>query len=92
MISIDTGILEALPDLTLVVRRDGVIVGNVGGRHLGQRDQAVHLLRRGRGGAAQLGDGAESGGTGARRVEWPPHDAGVDRGGHEPGERESGCP
>jgi hypothetical protein len=44
MTSIDTAILQALPDLTLVVRSDGVIVGNVGGRNLGIADEPGELI------------------------------------------------
>src|SRR5262245_6870612 len=44
MKEIDLAILEALPDLTLVVRSDGVIVGNVGGRHLGIADEPGELI------------------------------------------------
>jgi len=44
MSEIDQAILEALPDLTLVVRSDGVIVGNVGGRHLGIADEPGELI------------------------------------------------
>jgi len=41
---INQAILEALPDLNLVVRSDGVIVGNVGGRHLGIADEPGELI------------------------------------------------
>jgi predicted signal transduction protein with EAL and GGDEF domain len=41
---INQAILEALPDLNLVVRSDGVIVGNVGGRHLGIADEPDELI------------------------------------------------
>jgi predicted signal transduction protein with EAL and GGDEF domain len=44
MNEINNAILEALPDLTLVVRSDGVIVGNVGGRHLGIADEPGELI------------------------------------------------
>ncbi len=44
MSEINKAILEALPDLNLVVRGDGVIVGNVGGRHLGIADEAGELI------------------------------------------------
>jgi predicted signal transduction protein with EAL and GGDEF domain len=44
MSEINHAILEALPDLTLVVRSDGVIVGNVGGRHLGIADEPGELI------------------------------------------------
>jgi predicted signal transduction protein with EAL and GGDEF domain len=44
MSEINEAILEALPDLNLVVRSDGVIVGNVGGRHLGIADEPGELI------------------------------------------------
>jgi predicted signal transduction protein with EAL and GGDEF domain len=44
MTRISDTILEALPDLTLVVRSDGVIVGNVGGKHLGIADEPGELI------------------------------------------------
>ena len=44
MSEINTAILEALPDLNLVVRSDGMIVGNVGGRHLGIADEPGELI------------------------------------------------
>jgi predicted signal transduction protein with EAL and GGDEF domain len=44
MSEINKAILEALPDLNLVVRSDGVIVGNVGGRHLGIADEPGELI------------------------------------------------
>ncbi len=44
MREINTAILEALPDLNLVVRSDGVIVGNVGGRQLGIADEPGEMI------------------------------------------------
>ena len=44
MSEINEAILEALPDLNLVVRSDGVIVGNVGGRQLGVADEPGELI------------------------------------------------
>lgn len=44
MSEINESILEALPDLNLVVRSDGVIVGNVGGRQLGIADEPGELI------------------------------------------------
>src|SRR5262245_26495325 len=44
MKEINQAILEALPDLNLVVRGDGVIVGNVGGRHLGIAEEPGELI------------------------------------------------
>ena len=44
MSEINQAILEALPDLNLVVRGDGVIVGNVGGRQLGIADEPGELI------------------------------------------------
>ena len=44
MSEINEAILEALPDLNLVVRSDGVIVGNVGGRQLGIADEPGELI------------------------------------------------
>src|SRR5262245_17491977 len=35
LMSISDSLIEAWPDLTLVVRSDGVIVGNIGGKRLG---------------------------------------------------------
>lgn len=44
MSEINKAILEALPDLNLVVRSDGVIVGNIGGRQLGIADEPGELI------------------------------------------------
>ncbi len=44
MSDINRTILEALPDLNLVVRSDGMIVGNVGGRQLGIADEPDELI------------------------------------------------
>jgi predicted signal transduction protein with EAL and GGDEF domain len=44
MREIDDTLLQALPDLTLVVRGDGLIVGNIGGRQLGIAEEPGELM------------------------------------------------
>lgn len=44
MSSISDSLIQALPDLTLVVRSDGVIVGNIGGKQLGIAGEPGELI------------------------------------------------
>jgi diguanylate cyclase len=44
MSDVSDSLIQALPDLTLVVRSDGVIVGNIGGRHLGIAGEPGELI------------------------------------------------
>jgi diguanylate cyclase len=44
MTNISDSLLQALPDLTLVVRSDGVIVGNIGGKRLGIAGEPGELI------------------------------------------------
>lgn len=44
MISISDSLIQALPDLTLVVRSDGVVVGNIGGSRLGIAGEPGELI------------------------------------------------
>lgn len=44
MSSISDSLIQALPDLTLVVRSDGMIVGNIGGKRLGIAGEPGELI------------------------------------------------
>lgn len=44
MSNVSDSLIQALPDLTLVVRSDGVIVGNIGGRRLGIAGEPGELI------------------------------------------------